>query len=163
MTPNLFAEIALAPALRLLPPVMDTPAARAQLLATALQESRLDHRRQVGGPAHGYFQFEKGGGVRGVLTHASTYQQARQICVLLDVDQTGDLENEVYEAVVYNDILACVFARLLLWTLPSSLPARGAAPEGWNQYVAAWRPGKPHRSTWDIYFHSAWEIVERSH
>ena len=40
-------------ALSLLPPRMDTPLARRYVLAIALQESRFEHRRQIGGPARG--------------------------------------------------------------------------------------------------------------
>lgn len=45
-------------ALSLLPSKMDTPEARAILIAIALQESNLKHRRQVGGPALGLLQWE---------------------------------------------------------------------------------------------------------
>ena len=50
------------------------------LLAIALQESGLRYRRQVvaggaeNGPASSFWQFEKGGGCKGVLAHRSTAQ-----------------------------------------------------------------------------------------
>lgn len=54
----------LDPALKLLPS-MDSVRARMMLLAIGLQESRFEHRRQLGnGPARGFWQFESGGGVR---------------------------------------------------------------------------------------------------
>src|SRR5699024_10369063 len=56
----------LDPALSLLPAVMDTHQARVMLLAIALQESDLAYREQIGGPAHGLWMFERGGGVKGV-------------------------------------------------------------------------------------------------
>jgi hypothetical protein len=63
-----------------LPASMDSPQARVLLIAIALQESRLTHRDQivkgkkpgVKGPALGLWQFEKGGGVRGVLRHPAS-------------------------------------------------------------------------------------------
>ena len=62
---------AVRPALALLPAAMNTPQARCMLLAIGLQESRFVHRRQIGGPARGFWQFERGtrtsrGGVWGV-------------------------------------------------------------------------------------------------
>ena len=51
---------AVRPALALLPAAMNTPQARCMLLAIGLQESRFVHRRQIGGPARGFWQFERG-------------------------------------------------------------------------------------------------------
>jgi len=66
---QLTAAGALFPALELLPPVMDSAAARVNLITIALQESKLIHRWQVvdlakpnvKGPARGLLQFERGG------------------------------------------------------------------------------------------------------
>lgn len=53
--------LAIEPALRLLPPAMDTVKARVMLLAIGLQESAFAARRQAGnGPARGFWQFELG-------------------------------------------------------------------------------------------------------
>ena len=52
------------PGLKLLPPKFDTPEARVMMLAIGMQESRFLHRKQIGGPARGFFQFEEGGGVQ---------------------------------------------------------------------------------------------------
>ena len=38
-------------------------AADVLLLAIGLQESRFEHRQQIGGPARSFWQFERGGGV----------------------------------------------------------------------------------------------------
>ena len=158
MTPEFFIEHALSPALKLLPPNMDTPAARAMVVAICLQESRLKHRRQVGGPARGYAQFEQGGGVRGVLTHPASKPHIRVVLDMLDYDPNSDAA-ACYIAIEHNDILAAAFSRLLLWTLPGSLPVRNAPGQGWTQYISAWRPGKPHRDTWDAFYEQAWEAV----
>ena len=70
-------------AFALLPPKMDSAAARVLVLAVALQESGFTARRQYGnGPARGYWQFEAGGGVIGVLAHHSTATHARIVCGL---------------------------------------------------------------------------------
>jgi len=140
-------------AFSLLPEKMDTPEARAMLLAIGLQESRFEHRVQIRGPAHGYWQFERGGGVRGVLRHPASETHAKHVCSVLNYRSESD---EVYRAIVDNDILACCFARLLLWTLPGSLPGAAESGEGWRQYIEAWRPGKPHRETWDGFYEQAW-------
>ena len=58
MNPEVWIKNALEPALKLLPEKMDSQAARAELVAIGLQESRLKYRAQIGGPARGYHQFE---------------------------------------------------------------------------------------------------------
>ena len=152
-----FIKVGLTPGLSLLPERMDSPQGRAMLLAIGLQESRFEHRKQIGGPARGYFQFEQGGGINGVLTHPSTAKIITGVCAELDI--TPDMFT-CYDAVAYNDPLAVCFARLLLWTLPSSLAAKAEPKKGWLQYISAWRPGKPKPDTWDDYFNQAWEAVE---
>ncbi len=129
----------------LLPGAMDTPEARALLLAIGLQESRFEFRKQVGGPAHGFWQFEKGGGVHGVLVGDATARHVIHVCEELCYLPT---EARCYEAIEHNDVLACALARLLLWTLPGLLADRGSPDKGWMQYLAAWRPGKPGPDRW---------------
>jgi len=158
VTPHDLLETAIIPALRLLPEKMDSDAAIAMCIAIALQESRVKHRRQIGGPARGYWQFEQGGGVRGVLTHPASQQHIRAVLAALDYDPTSD-PAACYAAIEHNDILAAAFARLLLYTLPDALPARNAHGVGWTQYLNTWRPGKPHRETWDEYYETGWEVV----
>jgi len=158
MTPHELLETAIVPALRLLPESMDSDPAIAMCIAIALQESRIQHRRQIGGPARGYWQFEQGGGVRGVLTHPKSQQYIRTVLQSLDYHPESD-PAACYAAIEHNDVLAAAFARLLLYTLPDTLPARNAPGAGWTQYVRAWRPGKPHQETWNGYFETAWEVV----
>lgn len=130
-----------------------------QMLAMGLQESRLIHRRQlVGNPpkpngaAAGLWQFEVGGGVRGVLRHPSSKAKALKLCQSRGVAAE---ENAVWQALQTDDILAAGFARLLLWTDPKPLPAFGKPQAAWDYYVRNWRPGKPHRDTWDTFYHQA--------
>lgn len=159
MSPEFFHDTAVDGALKLLPAAMDSPNARAMIIAICLQESKLQFRKQVGGPARGYAQFEAGGGVAGVLGHVATAAYAKIVCAALDVNAT---QTAVYAALEQNDILVAAFARLLLWTLPGNLPDKASPEAGWQQYVAAWRPGKPHRETWDMNFNQAWVLVEEA-
>lgn len=143
MTPELLRDIVISPTFALLGPKYASPQAEAMLQAIALQESGLVHRRQVGGPARSWWQFERGGGVVGVLRHNVSADKAREVCHALGYRPEADT---VYTAMEHNDILACAFARLLLYTDPSPLP-RGEA-EAWNYYRRNWRPGKPHEKRW---------------
>lgn len=156
MSPELFLDVALFPALRMLPARMDSQEARAMILAIGLQESKLRHRQQIGGPAHGYLQFERSGGVTGVLRHPASAELARDICLRLDIQPEPVA---VYMAIVYNDVLACVFGRLLLWTSPLALPRQGDSDAGWHMYRSVWRPGRPHPETWDEHYRHAWRVV----
>lgn len=129
-----------------LPGWMLTRRSRVMLLAIGLQESRFEHRRQIGGPARGFWQFEQGGGVKGVLSHPASRDKAEAVCKARGI--AADRQT-VYEELPLDDILACAFARLLLLTDPRPLPELHDAQGAWNYYIRNWRPGKPHRSTWD--------------
>ena len=140
-------------AFSLLPERMNRPGAKEMLLAIGAQESRFIHRKQIRGPARGFWQFELGGGVKGVLSHRATREH---ILTVLTALQYSDLAETSYEAIAHNDVLACCFARLLLYTHPDPLPKPGEADKGWQQYIECWRPGKPHRETWDAFYAQAW-------
>jgi hypothetical protein len=140
---------AIHPALALLPAKMETDAACVMLLAIGLQESRFEHREQVGGPAHGFWQFEKSG-VAGVLGHSETAQYADLICAAQNVLPAIA---SVYVHLATDDVLAAGFARLLLWTDPAQIPTD--ADGAWRLYLRTWRPGKPRRETWDGFFAQA--------
>lgn len=131
---------------RHLPEAMLSDEAVTMLLSIGHQESGWKHRRQVRGPARGWWQFEQGGGVAGVLRHHSTRDTAARVCGELGYKPES---HEVYDALADNDLLAVCFARLLLWTLPKPLPDLGDVNVAWDQYIEAWRPGKPHRDRWD--------------
>lgn len=154
-------ETAINPALALLPAGMDTPAARVMLLAIGLQESRFVHRRQIGGPARGFWQFEKGtrasrGGVWGVYLHQASKDHLAALCKARSVSSDPDA---IYAALEYDDVLAAGVARLMLWTDPKSLPPVGDADAGWALYLRTWRPGKPHQQTWpDLYRQAAAQV-----
>lgn len=161
MKPQTLLALGIVPALQALEEhgVRDTPEARRFLLTIALQESALRYRRQVDsngletGPAASYWQFEKGGGCKGVLIHSAATGPMHAVCKALDVAATPQA---LWDAMRYNDVLAAAAARLLVRTLPYSLPM--TADEGWRQYLAAWRPGQPHPSRWP----DAWEVASRA-
>lgn len=120
------------------------------LLAIAQQESgpSLDARYQASpstspGPARGFWQFEQGGGVKGVRNHSSSKDLAAKVCqscIIVNQDQA------VWRALEAHDLLAVSFARLLVLTYPGALPK--TQQDGWNQYLNLWRPGKPHPDSW---------------
>lgn len=139
-----------------LPAKFDTKEANVMLLAIGLQESRFQHRQQVGGPAHGFWQFERGGGVTGVLTHAETGKFASAACAIRGCAASAEA---VYRRIVDDDLLACSFARLLLWSDPKPLPAIGHIHEAWDLYLRTWRPGRPHEATWAGLYKQAAEAL----
>lgn len=144
---------AITPALALLPPKMDTKEARVMLLAIGLQESEFMTRVQKGnGPARSYWQFERGGGVLGVLNFPATKFIAAEIC-----EKRGVAANsfDVWTAMEHDDILGAAFARLFLYTDPLSLPGVNDAPAGWALYSRVWRPGKPRPETWPANYATA--------
>lgn len=159
---------AMPAAYALLPERLQSIESKAMLIAIALQESRFEHRFQVlntpgvKGPARGFWQFEKGGGVRGVRGWIFKNPQSKAYAedALAKLGYKNASEDERYTAIEHNDVLACLFARCLLWTLPEALPRRGETEKAWLQYIDGWRPGKPHRVSWDSCYELAWEVVK---
>ena len=151
-----FARGPMLEAFGLLPPPMASWKARIMMLAIGLQESRFVHRKQIGGPAKGFFQFERGGGVKGVLNHPSSADHARQVCAARHVSAT---QTAVYDALEFDDVLAGAFCRLLLWTDPAPLPQIGEQDDAWLCYLRNWRPGKPHPDTWPALYQQAMDFV----
>lgn len=153
------AETAVKPALALLPARMDTLEARVMLMAIGLQESRFEFRHQVGGPALGFWQCEKGtrascGGVWGAFQHPASKDHLAELCQARGVACDPDA---IYAALEYDDVLAAGVARLLLWTDPKPLPLVGEADAGWALYLRIWRPGKPKPDSWNALYNRALE------
>jgi hypothetical protein len=149
-------------ALAMLPPQMDTPQARVMLVAIGLQESRFTARRQlVGnpprptGPARGYWQFERGGGCAGVLTHPSSRYWMHTMC---EARGCKPMPDALWKAIENDDVLAAAAARLLLFTDPKRLPSLGDESGSWALYIRTWRPGKPHRDTWGRLYRQAMDV-----
>jgi hypothetical protein len=166
VTPETLNSFLVPACLSLFPEKYNTPEARAMLIAIALQESDLEHRQQLignhrnwweslNGPATSYWQFEKIG-IRGVLEHRKTGPLAREVLEKLGYPEDV---NTIHKAIAHNDILAVCIARLALYRLPQPLPQRDQSEMGWNQYVEAWRPGKPKRERWAERFELAWQVV----
>jgi hypothetical protein len=153
---------AIAPALALLPPHMESMAARIMLLACGMQESRFLYRRQLGdGPARGYWQFENGtkssrGGVWGVYLHRASSEHLRLLCRARGVSFDP---RPIWAQLEHDDILAAGVARLLLWTHAKPLPPIGDAAGSWAYYVGLWKPGKPHRESWDALYAQAVKVI----
>ncbi|AXC36532.1 hypothetical protein HOT57_gp88 [Pseudomonas phage phCDa] len=158
-------------AFRLFPAHYDSLAVRLLMLTIGLQESRFTSRRQLiskvvdgkrvlvpEGPAIGFWQFEKGnavskGGVWGVLNHYRVGPLAQEIC--RGQGLKADAET-VWLAMETNDVLAAAFARLLLLSDAKALPKIGDVDGAWECYaIRTWRPGKPHRETWDAFYAQA--------
>lgn len=148
----------LNPGLAMLPLSMDTPRARLMLLTIGRQESKFKDRAQVlagggKGPARGFWQFEQGGAVKGVMNHPATCGHARRVC-----DERGVPWDRptIWAALEQDDLLACAFARLNLWWAPGALPEIGDSAAAWKLYAdVTWRPGKPHPETWSGYYNEA--------
>lgn len=133
--------------LQMLPAKMRTDAARVLLFATSRQENPERSPRQIikvngklsaAGPAAGDYQFEKGGGVTGVLSHRASAALARQVCAERGVITSID---NVFAAIQYDSVLAAALARLLYYTDPKALPALGDEQGAWELYLRTWRPG----------------------
>lgn len=148
MTPATFHALIVEPTLQWMAaspgiaiPVSD--GARVLVTAIAGQESRWAARRQVGGPARSYWQFELKGGVAGLFRLVP--RQLGAVCAACDV--TFDAAT-VFEAMAWHDMLACAMARLLLWSDPAPLPLRGDIDGAWEYYRRTWRPGLPRPESW---------------
>lgn len=161
MTPETFLDIAVGPALSMLPARMDSREARVMLVAICYQESTLRHRIQLGTQGQygrGYPQFEEGnaqsrGGVWGVLHHAATHTYAVRLCQALDIEPRA---SQVHEAIAWNDMLALGFARLNLWWFPEPMATDEAT--GLYQYLETWRPGIPRPEDWP----ESWRIAQEA-
>ena len=128
------------------------------LLAIGLQESRFRYRRQRGGPAKSYWQFEPAG-IGGALQHHASRPHALAVLDALDYPEYRDA---IYEAIEDNDVLSCCFARLLLFTDPAPLPQIGQAAKSWSYYTRTWRPGRPRPDTWEeCYSQAVQQVTER--
>ena len=128
------------------------------LYAIGLQESRFLARRQYNnGPARGFWQFECWGGVQGVLTHPASKAIMEALCNKCGVPPTSVA---LWNALEKDDELAAATARMLLYTDPHALPGLNDAAGAWAYYIRNWRPGMPHRQTWDGFHAEAVKAVK---
>ncbi len=115
---------------------------------------RPSHRERQPGPARGWWQFERAGGVAGVMRHPASAALARNLCQACHVPFSAP---HIWRCLEGHDVLAAGFARLLLWTDPTPLPTDHAG--GWDYYLNNWRPGKPHPAKWPGYWRQAGEAL----
>lgn len=139
-----------------LPAKMESDQARLMMLTIQKQEDPEEHRYQLvkrtpttlpanivsdnwaKGPARGLWQFEQGGGVRGVLEHHSTKSLAVEVCKRYGVLPSP---GACWRAMEGNDEFAACFARMLLWTDTSALPEVHDVEGAMALYLRTWRPG----------------------
>jgi hypothetical protein len=148
-----------------------TKRASAMMAAIGLQESRFLHRDQVVpgkprgqiGPATGFWQFEKNGGVKLTMDFSSTREKARACCEEFGVEFDKDA---IWKSFIEPscDGLALSFARLYLYTDAEVLP--GIEPKNhsssWRIYRRVWNPGKPHPETWEEFWTFSCDLAAAS-
>lgn|SRR5690348_1047900 len=158
MSPTTFLNEVVAPALAAIGvTAMDSPEARLMLTAIALQESGLRTRTQDdGGPARGLLMFERNG-VLSVMHGVATSSYAYNACIKFGVLWGS---TSILAALQRDDELACVFARLLLWSDPRPLPELGDEMGAWNLYERCWRPGKPSYTRWKQVYPQALAAIQ---
>lgn len=158
------------PAYKLLPSALKTERATVALLTIGQQESKFKYPFQVldptdlsrKGAARGYWQFELGsarsrGGVWGVFLHPASRALLEQLCAEREVVFAP---TQIWRELEVDNVLAAGVARLLLLTDPKPLPKLGDMDGLWALYAErTWKPGKPHRETWDDYYRNALKVV----
>jgi hypothetical protein len=118
------------------------------VLAVAGQEANWTARVQSGnGPAHSFWQFERGGGVHSLIRHPTTGPIVTTLCVAVGVNCEDQAVWELM-AIPGGDNLALCMARLLLFTDAAAIPLPSDEDETWNYYQRNWRPGAPHPEGW---------------
>jgi hypothetical protein len=148
MRPTHFLETVISPTLKLMERytgIAYSACAENLLLAIALQESNLSARIQGpndAGPARSFWQFEKIGVV-------DVFQrQKTALKVMCDALVLPCEPGKLHLMMAYNDMIACVIARLTLRLDPRSLGLATTEEGAWDYYIKNWRPGKPHRDRW---------------
>jgi hypothetical protein len=126
--------------------------AEVMLLAIAGQESNLAHRFQISGPARGFWQFERGGGLAGVMSHKAT---AKIMHDALDELGIGTGYEAAWAALPYSELLQVTAARCLLLSDPKPLPPLEDEQLAWAYYLRNWRPGRPHSDAWTTHYRAA--------
>jgi hypothetical protein len=149
MTPAIFYQSIVKPTMAgflapLAPTIRDVPESRVLLMTIAGIESDWSARRQIGGPARSFWQFEQGGGVAELLGINYVAPILRATCSQLAIPSDSAT---IFEAMAWNDSLACTMARLLLWQDPMPLPDTGDTTNSYAYYLRNWRPGAPQGIT----------------
>ena len=156
MRPKYLVDTVINPTLNMMQDYVGIPYnayAENLLLAIALQESNLMARIQGPndtGPARSFWQFEKIGVV-------DVFQrQKTALKVMCDALVLPCEPGKLHLMMAYNDMIACVIARLTLRLDPRSLGLATTEEGAWEYYIRNWRPGKPHRNRWD---ENSWPVA----
>jgi len=142
-------------AMELLPEKMNSPEAKALLTAICLQESGFKHRKQIGGPALGFFMWELPQ-VGLVLRHEVIGPMALKVLADLAYSVGAPPFENIHAAMQHNDVLQCAFSRLMLWPDAAPLPQRGDVQGSLATYLRVWKPGRPHPEKWPANWAQAW-------
>lgn len=149
MDPERFLLHTIMPAAEWLGPVMgrrmDEPQRLVLALAIAIEETSLDHRRQVlkggrYGKGRSWWQNEGGSqaSIGRLMNHPTLSRPLKQLCI----EQTipWDLAS-IYEAVAWHDLLAAVIALLLIFSDAQPVPDVTDEYGMWGYYWRCWQPG----------------------
>lgn len=148
---------------------IDSPSARAMLLAVGLQESRLVETIQRGaggkpltGLARSWWQFEGGRNqaLGGILADPRTAWARDELCHMgYPCLEPG--RDDLHWCMAYDQRIGVILARALIWLDPYALPAPVPQAEttAWTLYIRCWRPGKPHHASWAANWRAAIETV----
>jgi len=134
-------------------------------LAIKIQESGTGEVRDQGdpavvGPATGFWQFERMGGVAEILQDGRTGPIAVALCQRVGVEPQPDPVWRLFTTAA-GDELACAFARMLTWKDPAPLPriALESEQEAYDYYKRRWRPGADRRTAWTTSWRLAVQTV----
>lgn len=119
------------------------------LLAIAIQESGLTHRRQIGGPARSWWQIEP-------PTCADCLDRCPPV---LGFARELGLYPNIENALELSDLFACAVAAGILRLTPGRLPDVGDEAGAWKYYIKAWRPGKPRPERWAEAYREAVDVA----
>lgn len=131
-----------------------SPAAEELLLGIAAAESEFRHKRQIGGPALGYFQIEPATH-HDVLDNFVSFRPPLKGA--LDALLIGAVGRDMQIAT--NDVYAAAVARLVLWRAPERLPNQGDVA-GYARYWKKHYNTAEGRGT-EEHFVRCWDVLVR--
>ena len=145
-----------------------SPGADALSIASAYQESKCRVRDQgddnIVGPATGFWQFEKNGGVAEIMESGKTGPIMQTLCERIGVNWTRDAIWRLF-VTPDGDELACSFARGLTWKDPRALPPADASGRdfAYRYYDDNWRPSKERPHDWPESWDVALWVLQQDH
>jgi hypothetical protein len=153
---RLLSRNLVGPVLRWMGASYDSPSVMAEMVTIAYVESDCRYRKQIKGPARSFWQIEPFTGLDFLNRSARLQYFWKQLRLPRPLTMQG-VGDQLYK----DDRAGCVMARVILWerlskTAPPPFdPGEAAAKEGLDQYLKAWRPGRPHPER----FLAAWPIA----